>query len=125
MNKKEIDDWLKDVEARDKKTAEEEDWGGEDYPDDLHYDYHYVVVIPEDIYEQLSEDQQAKFDGCDLLDHLEDYDIQNDFNVDPDDLNPLWERKFYHLTLEDQGQWEALGNNKTGNPVDEVLIFNL
>ena len=127
MNKKEIDAWLKELEQVDKEAAKKEDGCEyEDYPENM--EYHFVVVIPEDVYELLAPDEQAKFDGCDLTDWMDDAFIVDDFGVEPDDLNALWQRKFYTLhdgDRNDESIWYELGNNIKNKPVDEVLVFNM
>ena len=125
MNKKEIDAWLKDLEQRDRKAAGYAP-DDEDYPRWM--EYHYVVVIPEDVYELLPPDEQAKFDGCDLTDWMDDEFIVDDFGVEPDELNELWQRKFYDLhdgDRDDESIWYGLGKNIKNKPVDEVLVFNM
>ena len=123
MNKKEIDAWLKDLDKRDREYASKD---GTDYEEVTDYsEYHYVVVIPEDVYEQLEPDEQEKFSGCDLTDWMDEEFIVEEFGVEPDELNELWQRKFYDLSEEgDEGKWTSLGNSKNGKPVNEVLVFN-
>ena len=138
MNKKEIDAWLKDLDERHEKQLwkegikwKEEDKDSRYYGEirsDLDTEYHYVVVIPEDVYELLAPDEQAKFDGCDLTDWMDDMFIVDEFDVEPDDLNELWQRKFYDLhdgDNDDEGKWTSLGNPNNGKPVNEVLVFNM
>ena len=135
MNKKEIDAWLKDLDERHEKQLWKEGikwkgekgsrWEGQDVSD-LDTAYTYVVVIPEDVYEQLAPDEQDKFDGCDLTDWMDDMFIVDEFDVEPDDLNELWQRKFYDLhdgDNNDESIWTGLGNPNNGKPVNEVLIF--
>ena len=132
MNKQEIDAWLKDLDERHEKQLwkvgikwkgeKGSRWEGQDVSD-LDTAYTYVVVIPEDVYEQLAPDEQDKFDGCDLTDWMDDAFILDDFEVEPDDLNELWQRKFYDLPTDDYRKWRGLGNPKNGKPVNEVLIF--
>ena len=133
MNKQEIDAWLKDLDERHEKQLWKEGikWKEEyekhprygETRSDLDTAYTYVVVIPEDVYEQLAPDEQDKFDGCDLTDWMDDAFILDDFEVEPDDLNELWQRKFYDLPTDDYRKWRGLGNPNNGKPVNEVLIF--
>ena len=136
MNKQEIDAWLKDLDERHEKQLwkegikwKEEDKDSRYYGEirsDLDTEYHYVVVIPEDVYELLAPDEQAKFDGCDLSDWMDDVFIQDEYGVEPDEeLNDLWERKFFTMTGEDQSKWYGLGKNIKNKPVDEVHVFNM
>ena len=131
MNKKEIDAWLKDLDKRDREAfANSEGEGDEtDYAEVTDYSaYHFVVVIPEDVYEQLEPDEQEKFSGCDLTDWMDDMFIVDEFGVEPDELNELWQRKFYDLHYGDNNdeiKWTRLGNSKNGKPVNEVLVFNM
>ena len=127
MNKQEIDAWLKDLEQRDKEEAKKDGCEYEDYPEDM--EYHYVVIIPEDVYELLEPDEQAKFDGCDLSDWT-DF-VESEYGVEADELNDLWQRKFFTLHSNREGEkddesiWYELGRNSKGKYVDEVLVFNL
>ena len=126
MNKQEIDDWLKDLEQRDKEEAKKDGCEYKDYSEALRDIYTFVVVIPEEVYDLLAPDEQAKFDGCDLSDWMDDVFIQDEYGVEPDEeLNDLWERKFFTMTGEDQSKWEGLGRNISNKPVDEVLVFNM
>ena len=54
---------------------------------------------------------------------MDDEFIVDDFEVEPDDLNELWQRKFYDLPTDDYSKWRGLGNPNNGKPVNEVLIF--
>ena len=116
--KKEIGEWLKDLEKRDRKAAGFE-LDDEDYPRWM--EHHYTVIIPKDVYDQLPPDEQDKFEGCDLDDHT-DF-VEEEYGVESDELNDLWERKYFDLPSDDYVKWIDLGNNSKGEYVDEVLIF--
>ncbi len=122
----EIDDWLKDLEQRDKEAAKKDGCEYKDYPEALRDIYTFVVVIPEEVYDLLAPDEQAKFDGCDLSDWT-DF-VESEYGVEADELNDLWERKFFDLNYgdnNDEGIWYGLGKNIKNKPVDEVLVFNM
>ena len=131
MNKKEIDAWLKDLDKRDREAFANSEGDGDptDYAEVTDYSsYHYVVVIPEDVYEQLEPDEQEKFSVCCLTDWMDDDFVVEDFGVEPDELNELWQRKFYDLHYgdnNDESKWTSLGNSNNGKPVNEVLVFNM
>ena len=128
MNKNEIDAWLKDLEQRDKEAAKKDGCEYKDYPEALRDIYTFVVVIPEEVYDLLAPDEQAKFDGCDLSDWMDDVFIQDEYGVEADELNDLWERKFFTLTdgdNDDESIWYGLGKNIKNKPVDEVLVFSM
>ena len=101
MNKKEIDAWLKDLDERHEKQLwkegikwKEEDKDSRYYGEirsDLDTEYHYVVVIPEDVYELLPPDEQEKFDGCDLTDWMDEAFVVEEHGVEADELNELWQ----------------------------------
>ena len=59
--------WIVKCKERDKREAEK---AGLNYLEDLRIKYNYLVVIPEDVYDQLSSEQQEKFDKCDLTEYL-------------------------------------------------------
>jgi len=50
--------------------------------------------------------------------------VVEEHGVEADELNELWQRKFYDLSGDDESKWYGLGGNKAGGPVDEVHIFN-
>ena len=118
--KKEIGEWLKDLEQRDKEAAKKD--GLDDYEEVTHYSsYNYIVVIPEDVYDQLPPDEQDKFEGCDLDDHT-DF-VEEEYGVESDELNDLWQRKYFDLPNDDYNKWIDLGKDSKGEYVDEVRIF--
>ena len=112
--------WIVKCEERDKREAEK---AGLNYLEDLRIKHNYVVVIPEDVYDQLSSEQQEKFDKCDLTEYLEDEEIVDDYGVEPHKLNNLWQRKFYDLPDEEFDKWKSLGNPNSGKPVTDVQII--
>ena len=123
MNKKEIDIWLKDLEKRNKEACKKGESGYENYlgMESLYF----TVIIPEYVYNLLEEDEQYKFEGCDLSDHMNDDVLWEEYKLDfeLDKLNDLWEREFFTMTAEDQFKWESLGKNIENRPDDEVDVL--
>ncbi len=72
-------------------TADPTEKDGTDYEEVTDYsEYHYVVVIPEDVYEQLETDEQEKFSGCDLTNWMDEEFVVEEHGVEADELNELW-----------------------------------
>ena len=80
--------------------------------------------MPEDVYEQLETDEQEKFSGCDLTNWMDEEFVVEEHGVEADELNELWQRKFYDSSGDEESKWYGLGGNKAGGLVDEVHIFN-
>ena len=120
MNEVEIKDfceWLKLVNRRmtdqlkvDKKNYSE-DWTEE-------------VIVPESIYEILSEEEKQKWDFCDLNDIYSAEDIEELFKVKPKELNKCFSKRFYKLSEDEIKEWAVFSNLiKTNLPINEVLII--
>ena len=126
MNKKEIDIWLKDLEKRNKEACKKMHAGEYENAEYLGMELlYFVVIIPEYVYNLLEEDEQDKFEVCDLSEHIEDDYLWDEYKLDYelDELNDLWKREFFTMTLEDQSKWESLGKNIENRPDDEVHVF--
>ena len=120
MNEVEIKDfckWLKLVNRRmndqlkvDKKNYSE-DWTEE-------------VIVPESIYEILSEEEKQKWDFCDLNDIYSSEDIEELFKVKPKALNKCFSKRFYKLSEDEIKEWAVFSKLiKTNLPINEVLII--
>ena len=126
MNKKEIDIWLKDLEKRNKEACKKMHAGKYENEEYLGMELlYFVVIIPEYVYNLLEEDEQDKFEVCDLSEHIEDDYLWDEYKLDYelDELNDLWEREFFTMTAEDQFKWESLGKNIENRPDDEVHVL--
>ena len=120
MNEVEIKDfceWLKLVNRRmtdqlkvDKKNYSE-DWTEE-------------VIVPESIYEILSEEEKQNWNFCDLNDIYSAEDIEELFKVKPMELNKCFSKRFYKLTKDELQKWSEFGKKfKQKLPVDDILII--
>ena len=86
---------------------------------------YFTVIIPEYVYNLLEEDEQDKFEVCDLSEHIDDDYLWDEYKLyyELDELNDLWEREFFTMTAEDKSKWESLGKNIENRPDDEVHVF--
>ena len=120
MNEVEIKDfceWLKLVNRRmtdqlkvDKKIYSE-DWTEE-------------VIVPELIYEILSEEEKQNWNFCDLNDIYSAEDIEELFKVKPKELNKCFSKRFYKLSEDEIKEWAVFSKLiKTNLPINEVLII--
>ena len=119
--------WIKNLEERDNedmfrdKVREWDQYGK--LIDKLPTEYHYLVIIPVNVYEQLSQEQKQKFEECDLTKLMDEDFIFQDYGVNSNELNQLWQRKFYNLTEKEQKKWTDLEIRKNIFPINEVLVF--
>ena len=120
MNEVEIKDfceWLKLVNSRmtdqlkvDKKNYSE-DWTEE-------------VIVPESIYEILSDEEKQNWNFCDLNDIYSTEDIEELFKVKPKELNKCFSKRFYKLSEDEIKEWAVFSKLiKTNLPINEVLII--
>ena len=120
MNEVEIKDfceWLKLVNRRmtdqlkvDKKNYSE-DWTEE-------------VIVPESIYEILSDEEKQNWNFCDLSDIYSAEDIEELFKVKPKELNKCFSKRFYKLSEDEIKEWAVFSKLiKTNLPINEVLII--
>ena len=120
MNEVEIKDfceWLKLVNRRmtdqlkvDKKNYSE-DWTEE-------------VIVPESIYEILSDEEKQNWNFCDLNDIYSTEDIEELFKVKPKELNKCFSKRFYKLSEDEIKEWAVFSKLiKTNLPINEVLII--
>ena len=120
MNEVEIKDfceWLKLVNKRmtdqlkvDKKNYSE-DWTEE-------------VIVPESIYEILSDEEKQNWNFCDLIDIYSAEDIEELFKVKPKELNKCFSKRFYKLSEDEIKEWAVFSKLiKTNLPINEVIII--
>ena len=122
--KKEIEEWLKDFSKKQKENYEEgEEWN-------------YELYVPEAILDLLPEWERGTWDEVDwmiddegigvfeedtLEGELEDYGVTS-----IDELNPIFSKRFYATTPEEQDWWLSLEEEiqgKTGLPFEEIRDF--
>ena len=120
MNEVEIKhfcEWLKLVNKRmhvqlkaDKKIYSE-DWTEE-------------VIVPESIFEILTDEEKQNWNYCNLNDIYSTKDIEEIYKVKPNALNKCFSKRFYKLSEDEIKEWAVFSNLiKTNLPINEVLII--
>ena len=134
-SQKDIDDWVKDFNKRELKRMKKDD--PDATSDDLDFRgggaFGLECFVPQAVLDLLPEEERENWwevnpviddDGqgwCqDEEEMCEEYGLK-----DPDDMNPVFCRRFYEgMASEDQDWWSSLEveiKGKTGQPFEEVL----
>ena len=133
-SQKDIDDWVKDFNKRELKRMKKDGYEGGSDPLDFQGGgaWGLEVFVPQAILDLLPEEEQENWwqvnpiideDGqgfCqDEEEMCEEYGLK-----DPDDMNPVFCRRFYEgMASEDEDWWSSLEveiKGKTGQPFEEV-----
>ncbi len=109
--------WLKlvnkrmNVQLKDDKKNYSEDWTEE-------------VIVPESIYEILTDEEKQNWDYCNLNDIYSTEDIEEIFKVKPNALNKCFSKRFYKLSEDEIKEWARFSKMiKTNLPINEILII--
>ena len=87
-------------------------------------DWTEEVIVPESIYEILSDEEKQNWNFCDLNDIYSAEDIEELFKVKPKELNKCFSKRFYKLSEDEIKEWAVFSKLiKTNLPINEVLII--
>ena len=87
-------------------------------------DWTEEVIVPESIYEILTDEEKQNWNYCNMNDIYRREDIEELFNVKPNALNICYSKRFYKLSEDEIKEWAGFSKLiKTNLPINEVLII--
>ena len=87
-------------------------------------DWTEEVIIPEIIYDKLTNKEQLLWNKCNLNEIYQPCDIKDIFGVEPSFLNTSYSKRFYKLSSGELQKWHEIGKSiNTSLPFNDVLII--